>query len=227
MPIPTINNATIESAKLRALSVWNGYDTKIARHLNPSCRQMFYTFGRSAIDALDKGSNANFSESSIRDLIRVCGITALHRTNDINYSGLTAWFNEPRTRQAISNIQVNSGEAEALQTYELLISLAGYLTINQTTRFTVLSSRILFYLLPHLKFFNINSDIGEKFHINHLNNTKELWLQINALVTEHAAQLNLLEKPDDFDGKTNRYTQLANTGNWWHRRVMDFVILDS
>jgi hypothetical protein len=227
MPIPTINNATIESAKLRALSVWKGYDTKIAKHLNPSCKQMFYTFGRSAIDALDKGSNANFSELSIRNLIRVCGITALHRTNDINYSGLTAWFNEPRTRQAISNIQVNSGEAEALQTYELLVSLAGYLTINQTARFTVLSSRILFYLLPHLKFFNISTDIGKKFHIHHLNNTKELWLQINALVTEHAAQLDLLEKPDDFDDKTNKYTQLANTGNWWHRRVMDFAMLDS
>jgi hypothetical protein len=227
MPIPTINDSNIVSAKLRALSVWDGYDTKIGKHLNPSCRQMFYTFGRSAIDALDKGSNVNFSELSIRDLIRVCGLAALHRINDINYSGLTTWFNEPSTRQAISNIQVNGGEAEALQTYELLVSLASYLTINQRTRFTVLSSRILFYLLPHLKFFNISTDIGEKFHTHHLNNTKDLWLEINALVTEHAAQLDLLEKPVDFADKTNKYTQLANTGNWWHRRVMDFAMLDS
>ncbi len=227
MPIPTINDSTIESAKLRALSVWDGYDTKIAKHLNPSCRQMFYTFGRSAIDALDKGSNVNFSELSVRDLIRVCGINSLHRTNDINYSGLNTWFNEPNTRQAISNIQVNSGEAEAIQTYELLISLASYLTINQRTRFTVLSSRILFYLLPHLKFFNISTDIGEKFNFHHLNNIEDLWFEINALVTEHAAQLDLLEKPVDFADKTNKYTQLANTGNWWHRRVMDFAMLDA
>lgn len=227
MPIPTINNSTIESAKLRALSVWDGYDTKIAKHLNPSCRQMFYTFGRSAIDALDKGSNVNFSELSLRDLMRVCGLAALHRINDIEFTGLTTWFNEPSTRQAISNIQVNGGEAEAIQTYELLVSLSGYLTINQRTRFTVLSSRILFYLLPHLKFFNISTDIGEKFHIHHLNNSKDLWLEINALVTEHSAQLDLLEKPVDFADKTNKYTQLANTGNWWHRRVMDFAMLDA
>ena len=107
MPIPTINDSTIESAKLRALSVWDGYDTKIAKHLNPSCRQMFYTFGRSAIDALDKGSNVNFSELSLRDLMRVCGLAALHRINDIEFTVFNTWFNEPSTRQAISNIQVN------------------------------------------------------------------------------------------------------------------------
>ena len=118
--------------------------------------------------------------------------------------------NSTKTRTSLNNVQPNSGETGAEATY----------------KHTTLASRILFFLLPHLQFFNLSNAIGDALQQNHLTETKELWLSLNRLVIHHGNFLETLEKPSEFQkNRDNQYTQIANSGKWWHRRVMDLAIL--
>ncbi len=226
MPIPTIENPTIQSSNKVAIELWDGLDLRAAVHNDPSDRQLFYLFGRKAILALQNNTQPEFDEIDIRNLMRVGRLIQLHIKGDINFNGLTTWFNHPETRASLSKVQPSSGEAGAEATYELLIGLAGSLSKPDGTKHTTLASRILFFLLPHLQFFNLSVAIGDALQQNHLTETKELWLSLNRLVIHHGNFLDTLVKPSEFQkNKDNQYTQIANTGKWWHRRVMDLAIL--
>jgi len=226
MPIPNIENPTIQSSNKVAIELWDGFDSRAAVHNDPSDRQLFYLFGRKAILALQNNTQPEFDQIDIRSLMKVGRLIQLHMRSDINFSGLTAWFNHPETRASLNNIQPNSGEAGAVATYELLTGLAESISYPDGIKHTTLASRILFFLLPHLQFFNLSNGIGEAFQKSHLTETKELWLSINRLVIHHENFLDTLEKPSEFQkSRDNQFTQFANTGNWWHRRVMDLAIL--
>ena len=134
--------------------------------------------------------------------------------------------NSTKTRTSLNNVQPNSGETGAEATYELLAGLAESLSYPDGIKHTTLASRILFFLLPHLQFFNLCNAIGDALQQNHLTETKELWLSLNRLVIHHGNFLETLEKPSEFQkNRDNQYTQIANSGKWWHRRVMDLAIL--
>jgi hypothetical protein len=226
MPIPTIENPTIQSSNKVAIELWDGLDLRAAVRNDPSDRQLFFTFGRTAILALQNNTQPEFNEIDIRNLMRVGRLIQLHIKGDINFSGLTTWFNHPETRVLLSKVQPSSGEAGAEATYELLVGLADSLSKPDGTKHTTLASRILFFLLPNLQFFNLSREIGEAFQLSHLTETKELWLSINRLVMHHENFLDTLAKHSEFQNKKdNLYTQIANSGKWWHRRVMDLAIL--
>lgn len=226
MSIPTIENTTFQSSNMAAIELWDGFDSRAAVHNDPSDRQLFYLFGRKAILALQNNTQPEFDQIDIRDLMRVGKLIQLHIRGDINFSGLTTWFNHPETRAMLVTAQPNNGEPGAQATYELLAGLAESMSYPDGVKHTTLASRILFFLLPHLQFFNLSKDIGEAFQQSHLTETKELWLSINRLVMHHENFLDTLEKPSEFQKRRdNLYTQFANTGNWWHRRVMDLAIL--
>jgi hypothetical protein len=227
MPIPSIDNATIQSANLLALSLWRGIDLRNTTIIHPNDRQLFYTFGRKALLAIEDNTNAEFYEKDIRHLIRVGGLIPLHINSDINFLGLTSWFNEPETREAIANAKSNNGEVGATTTFGLLSSLADALTMPNGTRHITLASRILFFLLPNLQFFNLSSKLANVFGIHHLDNTRELWLELNELNMQHEKLLNTLQKPDDFYSTTLQFTYISDRGNWWHRRVIDLAAIST
>ena len=198
MSIPTVENTTFQSSNMAAIELWDGFDSRAAVHNDPSDRQLFYLFGRKAILALQNNTQPEFDQIDIRDLMRVGKLIQLHIRGDINFSGLTTWFNHPATRAMLVTAQPNNGEPGAQATYELLAGLAESMSYPDGVKHTTLASRILFFLLPHLQFFNLSKDIGEAFQQSHLTETKELWLSINRLVMHHENFLDTLEKPSEF-----------------------------
>ena len=228
MPIPNIHNASISSSNEAALSLWDGYDTFNGVKIEPNDRQFFYLFGRKALYALESDVHINFLDSDLRDLIRVGRLTRLYLKKDIDYLGLNNWFNSTTTRNSIKSITPNSGEAGALATFDLLISLADSLSLENKTHHTTLASRILFFLLPNLQFFNLSSSIKQSFKLKNSNQLRQLWLELNELTTQHEEVLNTLIKPAAFTEKNgNQYTKLADSGNWWHRRVIDLAVIST
>ena len=148
MSIPKIENTTIQSSNVAAIELWDGLDSRAAVRNDPSDRQLFYLFGRKALLALQNNTQPEFDQIDIRDLMRVGRLIQLHMRGDINFSGLTTWFNHPETRDSICNVQPNSGEAGAEATYELLAGLAESMSYPDGVKHTTLASRILFFLLP-------------------------------------------------------------------------------
>jgi hypothetical protein len=221
-----IDGTTIKAANERAIAGWNGLDLKSGRPLNPSDRQLLSQYCQKVINAKRNKAAVTIGEIEIRDLMRVARLGPLFLNNAIDYKGLAEWLSIEGTHKRIDNAGSLPLQERCDETLAMLKEVAGAMHKEDDGQQIALASRILFFALPELPFFNVSSGVASELGIRqHTTNLKAYWDALTALLVKHHAELSQCNRPAEFEKQENPVIKAAMKGDWWQRRVLDYALL--
>jgi len=225
--VPKFSDFNLLVAELCAIDLWSGINFENGKKREISDEELLFEFSSKFYKLINNSSPKNFiTESLIRRLIRAAKIKALFRSaNPLDFKrGIRCIAAD------IVKLYKNRSHTINYET-EVILKLGAQFVkpIKNPTRngnFRVsLASRILFFAIPNMQFFNFSNILAEKMlfqkrpqaSISFFNETLKKGLKINT-------GLNKIKLPPPSFIKPVLYKKIYKT-NWWQRRVLDLALL--
>jgi hypothetical protein len=227
--IPKFTATEITRANLCAQALWYGinFDTGNKQlsdaDLMSFLAKYFYTYQRTK-----KRANPDIFEKEIKLLINTCGLAIMYRSlakMDIK-KGIDAMYNDvyPKYKKSLKNPNRTSTSIEAM---DCLWKLSKGFIINPKYNCLGLSSRIMFFLSPNLRTFNMNREIATRYGLqkNPVVHYKAYFELFNTGLITNRAQLTRHKMPPMRGALDMKTWQTAARTDWWERRVLDIAVL--
>jgi hypothetical protein len=227
--IPKFTATEITRANLCAQALWYGinFDTGNKQlsdaDLMSFLAKYFYTYQRTK-----KRANPDIFEKEIKLLINTCGLAIMYRSlakMDIK-KGIDAMYNDvyPIYKKSLKNPNRTSTYIEAM---DCLWKLSKGFIINPKYNCLGLSSRIMFFLSPNLRTFNMNREIAIRYglQVNPAVHYPAYFELFNTGLITNRAQLTRHKMPPMRGALDMKTWQTAARTDWWERRVLDIAVL--
>ena len=228
-PIPKFTTAQLNEAELCARALWYGIDfetgllkTSDAELLNLFA-PFFYEYHQTR-----KKPKPDIFEQDVRTLINAAKMKMLYRgIAEMNFrKGINAIYKHvyPIYLSSLQRPYRTSTHKNAVLCLE---KLSKGFVIDPTANRLNLASRVLFYISPNIKTFNMNSKIAKAFGLQsrpHHCYAEYFELFAKGLVTNQTklSRYSLPERRPYLDLQT--WNEAKKT-DWWKRRVLDIAVL--
>ena len=230
IPIPKLTKGEIDIANLCSKALWYGIDFETGKNqtsdasLLETFATQFYQYHKNKTPL-----RPPIMELEVRELIRVCRVYVLYRgLAGMDFKkGIGAIYKEiyDTYKEVIKKSYSGTPQADGANCLRVLSD--GIVKKKGDNRLN-LSSRILFFLIPDLMIFNMNTKVATEFGLPvrphyHYADFYDLFakgLKINQTL------LNKLKLPkDDLNELTFQTWDKVRQTDWWQRRVLDIAIL--
>lgn len=232
--VPLFSARDIILAELCALDLWNGIDFQTGKALSISDEDLLVAFSHPTYAITNGGSTTqSISPIDIESLVKVAKLGQMlrgrtptdYQTGISNFSAkvlpiYTKWINQPI--RSPSNTQVTKAILDWSPTF------AGFNpnTQAQGRHRVALCSRILFFAIPELPFFNFSGALSKRFNLQasaeyalpHFNRIMEIGYHLNwsFLASAQMPQSTRLNE---------KIMASALKADWWGRRILDIALL--
>jgi len=227
--IPTFTPQEIKTADLCARALWYGFNFDSGKKQTSDAELMsflakyFYSYKRTRTKPIP-----DIFIPQVKDLIKTCKV---HRMSlslpkmDIQ-KGIDAMYLNvyPIFKKSLRNPDRMSSSQEAK---ECLWQMSKGFIINPNHNCLGLSSRILFFLTPNLRIFNMNRGVAKEYGLRqmptvHYGDFIDLFTKGQDI---NYKELSKYKMPP-FRSSLDMYTwQKASRTDWWERRVLDIAVL--
>lgn len=227
--IPKFSSAEIRRADLCAKALWYGINFENGKAQISDADLMSYLAKHLYLfDKTGKRAFPDIFEGEIKLLINTCGLAIMYRSlakMDIN-KGIDSIYNHiyPIYKKSLRNSDRTSTSLEAK---DCLWKLSKGFIINPKYNCLGLSSRILFFLAPNLRTFNMNREIAIRYglQVNPAVHYSAYFELFNTGLIDNLSELRKYKMPEmrsDLDLMT---WQNASRTDWWQRRLLDLAVI--
>ena len=223
-----IDEKILIRACCRAIYLWEFGEDSVHKTYRRSDKQMLRYFGGGWTRYLKgKKSNVHYTEKELRNLMHSCLIE--RQLNNKNVALIGAHLTNPSTITSHNyvlktNVQL-TGRLDTAKRFT--DDLAQFLNLGKGNQ-PALASRVLFFAMPQLHFYNISLPLVDKLgkYISaKLHTTDDIYDAMNLLQEANKVALKRLPRPK-FDKLGNLSSAIKN-GDWWERRVLDLAVLEN
>lgn len=234
LSVPAFSAREIILAELCALDLWNGIDFQTGTPISTSDEDLLITFSHPTYAITNGGSTTqSISPTDIENLVRVAKLKQIlrGRTPTDYQSGIanfstkvlpiyTNWINQP------SNIPSNANATRAILDWSPTFTGINTNTQAQGRHRISLCSRILFFAIPELPFFNFSRGLSKKFNLPsssenslpYFNKIMEIGYHLNWSVLASAQMPQSTRLNEEIRAN-------ALKSDWWGRRILDIALL--
>jgi len=227
--LPKFSPSEISRANLCAQALWYGINFETGNkqvsdaELMSYLAKYFYIYQRT-----NQRASPDIFEKEIRILIKTCRLTIMNRSlakMDIN-KGIEAMYKDiyPIYKKSLRNPDRTSTSVEAV---DCLWKLSKGFIINPKYNCLGLSSRIMFFLAPNLRTFNMNREIAIRhgLQVNPSVHYKAYFDLFNNGLIDNKSQLEKYKMPPMRSTLDMKTWQIASRTDWWQRRVLDLAVI--
>lgn len=234
LSVPLFSAREIILAELCALDLWNGIDFQTGTPISTSDEDLLVAFSHPTYAIINGGSTTqSISQIDIENLVRVAQLRQIlrgktptdYQSGILNFSAKVLpiyanWINQS------SNIPSNIQATKAILDWSPTFAGVNTNTQAQGRHRVALCSRILFFAIPELPFFNFSRALSNSFKLQfraehalpHFNKIMEIGYHLNWSVLA-SAQMPQSTRLNE------RIRANALKSNWWGRRVLDIALL--
>lgn len=225
--VPKFSDFNLLVAELCAIDLWNGINFENGKKREISDEELLSDFASKFYKLVKNSSSKNLiAEVLIRRLIRAAKIKALFRSkNPLDFKRGIRCIAKNTVKFYKNRSQTTNFETQAiLELGEHFVKPIKNPTRNGNFR-VALASRILFFAIPNMQFFNFSNILAEKMlfqkrpqaSIYFFNESLKKGLKKNI-------GLNKMKLPPPSFMKPALYKKIYKT-KWWQRRVLDLALL--
>lgn len=223
-----IKDKELIRACCRAIYLWEFGEDSVDERYRKSDKQMMRYFGGGWTKYLKgKKNNVRYTQKELQNLMHSCLIERQLNNTQV-----------PLVGQHLTNQSTINSHNYVLNTKTQLTGrldtakrftddLASFLNIGKGNQ-PALASRILFFAMPQLHFYNISQPLVDnlgRYIDATFNTTDDIFDAMNLLYEANEKNLKRLPRPK-FD-KLGNLSAAIKDGNWWERRVLDLVVLEN
>lgn len=232
-PIQKFTKAELDIAELCARALWHGVSFETGSKVT-SDAWLLDAFATPFYQITSTTSKVNISDIDVHNLVVACVLYATFRdTNKTHYNaGINCISSHiyPIYLNYLNNLSsVNVEQYGALAVKEMSNALA-LQPVNHNKPHphrTVLSSRIMFFLVPTMPCFNMNNSIALIYGLQSrpfAYRDEYCALMYKGLQTNNSL-LNKYTLPQCTDELASETWAIVNASDWWQRRILDIAIL--
>jgi hypothetical protein len=230
IPIPKLTKGEIDIANLCSKALWYGIDFETGKNqtsdasLLETFATQFYQYHKNKTPL-----RPPIMELEVRELIRVCRVYVLYRgLAGMDFKkGISAIYKEIYNtyKEVIKKSYSGTPQVDGANCLRVLSD--GIVKKKGDNRLN-LSSRILFFLIPDLMIFNMNTKVATEFGLPlrpHYHYADFYDLFAKGLKTNQTLLSKLRLPKDDLNELTFQTWDKVRQTDWWQRRVLDIAIL--
>lgn len=227
--LPIFSSSEISGANLCSQALWYGINFETGNkqvsdaELMSYLARYFYHYHRTK-----QRASPDIFENQVKTLIKTCGLTIMNRSlakMDIK-KGIEAMYKDiyPIYKKSLKNPDRTSTSEEAV---DCLWKLSKGFIINPKYNCLGLSSRVMFFLSPNLRTFNMNREIAIRYglQVNPSVHYKAYFDLFNNGLLDNKLQLEKYHMPPMRSTLDMKTYQIASRTDWWQRRVLDLAVI--
>ena len=233
-----ISNKDLIRACCRAIYLWEFGDDAVDKAVRKSDKELMKYFGGIwARYTKTKRKNVRYSSKEIEKLIYNCQVR-LSQLGNPQLSSISSVLSAPNTLASHNYVLALPIRRRTRWEFgrNFTKNLAQHLNVSTATGKVVkgagdqraLASRLLFFAMPKIHFYNISIPLAKKLDTHYglqANTVDAIYEKMNELFLCNEVALRKLPRPK-FSELTGLSASIKD-GDWWERRVLDLAVLQN